>query len=243
MAQWAYRAKSTYAAVVRATGLVLTRLHVLPVDPPPRRQRFRHWLTSLFKVHDSLAIAELDVPWWTYRSIDRVERWLTERQRPIRVFEYGSGASTIWLANRTDEVVTVEHHRGFADSIAGELAKYPNVKMLVVEPVSSDDPAVPSAKSGHSHLDFSDYVLAIDQVEGPFDLVVVDGRVRGACLQAALPHLAADGLVIFDNSRRRRYRSPIETSGLAEVKMSGLTPTLPYPDQTSLLSRRAATWK
>lgn len=239
MGQWAYRAKSAYASVVRGLGGVLTRLDLLPNVPPPRQQRFRHWLTSLFKVHDSLAIAGLDVPWWTYRSIDRVEKWLSGHARPIRVFEYGSGASTIWLANRTDEVTTVEHHRGFADSIAPELAKYPNVTMLVVEPVTTSTPAVPSAKSGNSGLDFADYAGAIDRVGGTFDLVVVDGRVRGACLQAALPHLATDGLVIFDNSRRRRYRGPIEQSGLTEVKMAGLTPTLPYPDQTSLLQKAA----
>ena len=52
----------------------------------------RHW------VHDPLALAELGVPWWTYRAIDIVDAWLTAHVSPVRVFEYGSGASTIWLA-------------------------------------------------------------------------------------------------------------------------------------------------
>ena len=70
----------------------MTRVGVLPIEPPDRDRRFKHWVTSLTRVHDSLAIAELGVPWWTYRAIDVVDAWLMNRPSPIRVFEYGSGA-------------------------------------------------------------------------------------------------------------------------------------------------------
>ena len=43
--------------------------------------------------------------------------------------------------------------------------------------------------------------------------------------------------LVFDNSRRRRYREAIERSGLQEQVLTGLTPTLPYSEQTSLLYR------
>jgi hypothetical protein len=66
---------------------------------------------------------------------------------------------------------------------------------------------------------------------------VVDGRARGACLEAALAHLAADGIVVFDNSARKRYRRAIENSRLAYREFRGLTACLPYPDSTTLLSR------
>ncbi len=118
-----------------------------------------------------------------------------------------------------------------------ELAGHPNASVRVVEPVPSAHPAVPSRKEGHDGLDFADYVAAIDEVPGSFDLVVIDGRAREACLTAAVGKLAVDGLVVFDNSRRRRYREAITRSGLDERVFAGLTPTLPYPEQTSLLSR------
>ena len=190
-------------------------------------------------MHDSLAIAELGVPWWTYNAIDAVERWLLTREHPIRVFEYGSGASTIWLAARADSVITVENHRGFAGTIAPELAKYPAITMHVVEGVPSEHPKVPSKKSGSAGLDFAGYVAAIDTVGGEYDLIVIDGRAREACLVAAVGHLSPTGMIVYDNSRRRRYRRAIKQSGLRELRLSGLTPTLPYPDQTSLLSRGA----
>ena len=60
---------------------------------PPVEQRWRHWAHSLTKVYDSLAMAKLDVPWWTYDAITAVDAWLSERERPIRIYEYGSGAS------------------------------------------------------------------------------------------------------------------------------------------------------
>lgn len=234
----AYTVKSTYATAVRRTGSALTAVGLLPEEIPPLERRRQHWVSSLFKVHDSLAIAEMGVPWWTYNAIEKVESWLADRAKPIRVFEYGTGASSIWLSGRVDEVITVEHHRGFAESIGPELAKYPNIKLHVVEPVESANPVVPSGKSGAAGLDFANYVGTIDKVDGgPYDLIVIDGRAREACLRAAVPHLAEDGLILFDNSRRRRYRSAIEESGLREFRLSGLTPTLPYTDQTSLLLR------
>ncbi len=240
--QLAYRVKSAYAAGMRSAGRGLVGLGVIPADPPAITHRTQHWVRSLFDVHDSLAIAKLGVPWWTYSAIEKVDALLAVRRAagdPIRAFEYGSGASTLWLAQRCDEVITVEHHRGFAEHIRPELMRHPNIRLEIVEPVPSAHPVVPSSKSGSRGLDFADYVSTIDRVGGRFDLVVVDGRARPACLAAAVPHLAPDGFVVFDNTRRRRYRAGIAGSGLVELRLAGLTPTLPYPDQTSLLARPA----
>lgn len=115
----------------------------------------------------------------------------------------------------------------------------PQVSLRIVERVASASPAVPSAKEGHAGLDFAAYVASIEAVPGQFDLVVIDGRAREACLTAALPRLAAGGLVVFDNSRRTRYRRAIEAAPVVETRFRGLTPTLPYPDQTSVLRTRA----
>ncbi|HEY3717551.1 MAG TPA: class I SAM-dependent methyltransferase [Jatrophihabitantaceae bacterium] len=233
------KAKTAYATSARQAGKVLARVGVLGDEPPPRDKRIRHWAYSLTRAYDSLAIAELDVPWWTYKAIDVVDAWLGARRRPIRVFEYGSGASTLWLARRTDEVHSVEHHRGFGEHIAPTLHQHANVDFLIVEPTTSTTPRVPSAKEGHAGLDFADYVATIEKVGGKFDLIVIDGRAREACLTAAIPHLEADGLIVFDNTRRRRYREAIAASGVQEQVLRGLTPTLPYPDQTSVLTLRA----
>jgi hypothetical protein len=231
-------AKELYASTAQAAGAGLTRLGVLGDEPPPVERRIRHWAYSLTKVHDSLAIAKLDVPWWTYGAIAEVDAWLAARSgQPVRVFEYGSGASTFWLAKRATEVHSVEHHRGFGEMMAGELAPNAHVSLRIIEPVDSDRPGIPSAKEGHDGLDFTDYVRSIDDVPGTFDVVVIDGRAREACLAAATSRLADGGIIVYDNSLRRRYRRAIEAAPVVELRFRGLTPTLPYPDQTSILRR------
>lgn len=228
-------AKRSYAAVAHGAGRLL-RAGRLVAAPPPRQHRIRHWAYSLTAVHDPVGLVALDVPWWTYRAIGVVESWLRERPGPVRVFEYGSGASTVWLARRATEVWSAEHDRDFAHTVRTMTAGLPNVHLLVVEPVPSGDPAVPSAKAGFGGLDFADYAASIDQASGDFDLVVVDGRARSACLEKATQRLRPGGIIVFDNSRRRRYRAAIRDCGLQERRLGGLTPTLPYPDQTSVLT-------
>lgn len=230
------RAKGLYAAGARGAGTVLTRAGLLSEQAPSRDQRTKHWMYSLTRAYDSLAIAELDVPWWTYRAVDVVEAWLAAHPKPVRVYEYGSGASTLWLAKRAEEVHSVEHHREFGEHLRGSLAPLANVDFRIVEPVPSSNPVVGSHKEGAAGLDFADYVASIDDVPGDFSLIVIDGRAREACLERARHRLEPGGMIVFDNTRRRRYREAIQRSGMAERRLTGLTPTLPYPDQTSLLT-------
>jgi hypothetical protein len=129
-AHWSYRIKDAYARSARAAGRALTGLGVLPRRPPDRSQRLRHWLVSLTRVHDSLAIAELDVPWWTYAAIDVVDAWL--RPGPGRSGSSSSGRAPARCGSRSrvDEVHTVEHHAGFAARMRPEFAAHPHVSSM-----------------------------------------------------------------------------------------------------------------
>lgn len=232
--------KQLYIRGVRAVGAPLRATGLLDrLERRASRSRAATWTASLFAIHDVDGLQRLDVPWWTFDSADRVADWL--RDHPgARVFEWGSGASTLWLAARAGEVHSVEHHAGWAEVLAPRLPA--NVSLRVVEPVTTATPAVPSAKPGHSGLDFADYVAAIDDVPGDFDVVVIDGRAREACLSRAVERLAPGGIIVFDNVDRRRYVDAIDRTlaargdALAMTMTRGLTPALPYPTRTALLS-------
>ena len=214
---------------------------VLPDTAPPRNQRWRHWAFSLTRVHDSAGIADLDVPWWTYGAIDAVQSFIDSRRGRVRAFEWGSGASTIWLARRVTSVNSVEHHAGFGTAMQERLAEFSNASLEIIEPVASEQPVVPSLKEGQAGMDFADYVAHIKAVAadgGPFDLIVIDGRAREACLTAALEHLAPGAIVVFDNSWRIRYRRAIKALPVYETLYRGITPTTPYPEQTSIIIAR-----
>src|SRR5262249_32909711 len=165
-------------------------------------------------------------------------RWIAARNGNVRVFEYGSGASTVWLARRAARVVSVEHDVGFA-KIAAPMLALPNVELRVIEPVrASSASRAPSGRSGYEDCDFSAYVDSIADGAAPYDLVVIDGRARVACLERARDCLVAGGLVVFDNSNRQRYQAALGKVAGRVTRYRGWAPALPYPSETTLIESR-----
>jgi hypothetical protein len=206
------------------------------LDQWAARSRMGVWVRSLLAIYDVEALVALDTPWWTFQSADRVAAHLAERPGSV-VFEWGSGASTAWLARRALRVVAVEHDPIWAAQVRPLLDD--NAEVLIV-PASPAGPelGIGSEKPGHEGLDFTDYVHAIDDQAGPFDVIVIDGRAREACLTHAMPQLADGGLILFDNVDRKRYREAIaRESGIEVLTTRGLTPALPYPTRTALIRK------
>jgi hypothetical protein len=170
--------------------------------------------------------------WYTYPCL----AWLEPRLSPgDRVFEFGAGGSTLWYGRRVAEVVAVEHDSGWLARLA-PLAG-PNVELLQ-RPARLDevgDPADPSV-----------YVEAIgDRPTGHFDLVAVDGMERLACIEAAIPHLRADGLIVLDNSDRPHLRPGIDRLdglGFGRIDFLGFHPAHAIPACTSVFSRSFDRW-
>lgn len=117
---------------------------------------------------------------------------------------------------------------------------YPNITVRVVEPTAAaNSTKARSNRKGYTESSFDHYVSSIDQVEGTFDLIVIDGRARVSCLAKSVGRLSPRGMILFDNSNRLEYREAINSCGLQERVMRGLAPALPFPSQTSLLTLRA----
>lgn len=228
--------KSVYVTSIHALGRVLARLGGLARLEKRSDARWAHWLRSLFAIYDIDQLVALDVPWWTYRAIDRVDGFLGSR-RGAKVFEYGSGASTVWLAKRAASVISIEHDADWYPIVEERAAGLGNVdlRLITTDQIPARDPVYLSLKEGQVGHSFRAYAEAIDATGEQFDLIVIDGRVRAACLRHARSHLAKGGLIVFDNSRRDRYDQAIKSSGMKESAYPGLTPSLPYPDKTTLL--------
>lgn len=235
--------KQVYVRLVRGLAWALRGSGVLGwLEAGPDPYGTRRWLASLLAIYDIEGLIRLDVPWWTYGAIAKVDAFLASK--PVRAFEYGSGASTVWLARRAAHVTSVEHDRGWHALVNDTLKGLPDLCPVVLTHVPArPDPAgqgrYPSQKAVAQGLDFEDYARAIERTGGVFDVIVIDGRVREACLRHALPFLAPDGMIVFDNSHRARYQAVISRSGMAARLFRGLAPALPYSDETTLLSHRA----
>lgn len=196
------------------------------------------WLRSMFAIYDTDDMIRLDLPWWNLEAVGVVDRFLSARPG-ARVLEFGSGASSTWLAKRCGELVSIEHDAQWAAIVERQLAGFPHADLWVRPPVmpGAGPGAVRSGKRGVEG-DFRDYVDAIDGVDGRFDVIVIDGRCRALLLGRALDRLAEGGVVVFDNSERARYRAAFERDDIEIERYRGLTACLPYPDATWLVRRR-----
>ena len=153
-------------------------------------------------------------PWMCFPAIEQLERLLT---RQSRVFEYGSGGSTIYFAQRAAEVVSIEHEPSWYQRVGAELERQQltNVRYQLIEPVAdagfdasriADPSAYVSDDPDYTGKTFRSYAQAIDNFpDRYFDLVVVDGRARPSCISHALEKVRPNGVLLLDQSERPYY--------------------------------------
>ncbi|MGF1648619.1 MAG: class I SAM-dependent methyltransferase [Kineosporiaceae bacterium] len=241
--------RSAYLGMVRALRRALDGTAALRAWDRRAAERPRSTvahLRTLLAVHNAEDLVAMDLPWWTYEAIDAVEEFLAGRGGTARVFEFGSGASTVWLARRAGRIDAVEHHPEWADRVRQLLGEAKGVTAEValhVPPVPrTPEPALPSASPSAQGLDFTQYVAVLDEVgDEPFDLILVDGRAREESLRRALRRVRDDGLVLLDDAQRERYRpvlAEVAAAGWSVTVTHGRTPCQPLPRETAILRRR-----
>lgn len=137
-----------------------------------------------------------EAPWFSPAAVRLLRRALNGGAG----FEWGSGRSTKWLAQRLDSLVSVEHDPRWFSEVSRQLedAKVSNVELLHV---ASEHPA----ESAHG-VDFPvkpRYAAAIDgYADEAFDFIVVDGLYRQLCIASAVPKLKPGGLLLADDTHR-----------------------------------------
>jgi hypothetical protein len=149
------------------------------------------------------------LPWMNYPMIALLKERLKSQ---LRLFEYGSGYSTLFFSDLVGEVVSVEYDPGWHNEISKRLPKNATL-MLVTYDVDGN------------------YCRAIHQVDGLFDVVVVDGRDRTNCIRQALSKL---------NSQRDYYQVGLEHAmdqGFKRLDIEGLKPTDNGVDRATILYR------
>jgi hypothetical protein len=225
-----------YARAVQALRRFLSRTGVLAhLDRRRKSSVWAQWLRSVLSVLDFHDFIILETPWWTLRAGREVKGFLDATPH-ARALEWGSGASTVWLGSLCESVVSIESDPAWADMVKGSVGDHVGILTPAI-PRRTHPSAVRSRRWGFQHLDFTDYVNAVDQVEGKFHLIVIDGRAREACFERALPRLAPGGMILFDNTNRRRYRRALRShrDKIVLTRHVGLTPIVLWPTETSVI--------
>jgi len=170
------------------------------------------------------------IPLLAWQTICMLDMFLT---KTMNVFEWGAGGSTIFLARRVANLVTIEHDSDWYKYVK-EALEYNSLSPTVsLIPPSSPSGKGDCARSGvkmYQGLSFEDYVQAIDEFPpNHFDAVLVDGRAREACLAIAETKLRPGGILILDNAERTEYKAAIDRIDWP-VELS--TSSLPYHADT-----------
>jgi SAM-dependent methyltransferase len=109
-----------------------------------------------------------------------LESWLKPRDQG---FEWGSGRSTLWFAERVGSLVSVEHDPAWYQRIAAE------IKSRAIKNVDY-----------YLRQDEDDYCRVADNCSlASFDFCLVDGVARDRCALSALSLVRPGGIVIVDN--------------------------------------------
>lgn len=134
---------------------------------------------------------------------ERILKYITPH---CRVLEWGSGGSTLWLADRLPvgaTLTSIDHDEIWHANTQHHIGKRPNVQLLLCPPrgvlgrnatVEEEDP---------SHL--QEYIHAVDNSE--FDLILVDGVARVACMERSRDLLSSGGVIFLHDAHRPWYDS------------------------------------
>ena len=184
--------------------------------------RLRHYFENIGWLKSRIVGLPVDkngypLPWFTYSAIYFLEKKVNLN---MKVFEYGSGNSTLWWSVRVTEVKACEHDIEWYNIMKNKIP--PNVEYLFCELVDGG------------------YAEVIKKYQKKFDIVVIDGRDRVNCIKNSLGALTNSGIVILDNSERDAYQEGIrflKHNGFKCIDFKGLGPINNYCWCTSIFYR------
>lgn len=176
------------------------------------------WFRS-FATLESVDAHGNPLPWCTYPFIKFIAPRLNKK---MDVFEFGSGNSTRWYAERTGSVKSVEHDKEWHNKVR-DMALPGNVELVFRDLTENGPYSQEASVSGKK-----------------YHIIIVDGRDRNNCLLNSIDSLTDDGVFVFDNTDRPQYKPSLDkiaSRGFKRIDFVGLAPIIPHNSCTSILYR------
>ena len=146
-------------------------------------------------------------PWMNYPLVEFLNTRLNPEQT---VFEYGSGLSTIYFAERVKEITSVEHNKEWFDKTRLLIGERKNAAVVFFE-LNEDYPDA----------------IRLSGAGKKYDIVVIDGKMRNNCIEKAVDFLTSQGVIILDDSDRIYYEpgfSFLKDRGYRFLTFCGMKP-------------------
>jgi len=148
-------------------------------------------------------------PYLPFLSMEAIEFYESILQPDFEVFEYGSGSSTVWLAERVKHVVSVEHCRKWHEAVSEQTHSLP-VTLGLIEFDKTDPDA------GEKVSEYVDVINGFP--DGFFDIVSCDGNdeARSYCIIAAPKKVKPGGWLVIDDLAWSPVTNGIALAGIDE---------------------------
>ncbi len=176
------------------------------------------WAKSFHK-KQAIDANGLPVPWLTYAFVDFIEERLN---KSMVMFEYGSGNSTLWFAERVGEIFSVEYDKKWHNLINAKKAKNSTIFFQSID-------------------NKIDYIEAIKLPNKKYDFILIDGRFRNKCASIAIDYIKENGVIIIDNTNVGFYKQGIDfiiSKGYKKIDFNSMLPALHTLGKTTLLYKQ-----
>ncbi|BBL68646.1 hypothetical protein MchiMG62_18270 [Methanoculleus chikugoensis] len=151
------------------------------------------------------------LPWYTYSAIEYLTQFDYSK---CTVFEYGSGNSSQFWAQRALRVTSVESDKDWY--WIGNQNILSNQKLLL-------------------STEQIDYINSIHLENTCYDVIVIDGKYRYNCAVEAVKRIKSGGIIILDNSDWFPNATRLlQEAGLTQIDFIGVGPVNMYSWSTSL---------
>ena len=141
-----------------------------------------------------------ELPWISYDGQAEIAKRLGKGKRAL---EFGAGMSTAWFAARVDEIVSIEDHEIWLETVRRNFASR-GIKNAMLR----------FAATKAEYL-----TLSADEIKQGFDFILIDGRFRDECVDTAIAHLKPGGCIYLDNSDQIYEDEPNGSCARARQKL------------------------
>ena len=211
---------------------------------PSQRKHVLKWIRVLREDR----FLKQKIPWLTFDAIDFLN---TLPLQSKKVFEWGSGGSTLFWLKKGADVISVEHDPQWYEKMKLILNNTKKIEYKLIEPEiyydascsSSFDPSDPDSylSSNSNKQSYRKYASYIDKFDDNyFDIIVVDGRARPSCIKHAISKIKTGGILILDNSDRDYYLSKTSQylKNFQKNTYRGVVPLAPQFSETAVYKKR-----
>lgn len=144
-----------------------------------------------------------------------------------RMLEWGSGGSTLWLADRINpaqSIISVEHEPEWAREVAGAIGKRTNWNLILARGAlevgrnATQWEECPAGLGAYIDPGISGSLRAID-------VFLIDGVARGACLMNVLLKAMPGAVIFVHDTQRDWYEWAIATGAGRILSRERIDPT------------------